>query len=86
MTGECPVSVDPFGKEVAYSCTCGWRGTESDVSTWFVDEDRNRVLRVCPGCETPRPEWGALGPIDAVARIAKSDLQTQLANAGVLND
>jgi hypothetical protein len=85
MTRESPISVSPVSNEVAFGCPCGWTGTESDVEDWHVDESRDRVVRVCPDCGAPRPDWGALRPIDAVARLAKGDLRQTLVDEGVVD-
>lgn len=65
-------------QEMLLRCDCGWEGAESDVTDWDVQRTRDRVVRKCPRCEEPVPEWGAFGPIDGVARIAKGQLQETL--------
>lgn len=61
-------------QETRFQCDCGWEGTESDITDWDVQQDRDRVVRQCPNCEDPIPEWGTFRPIDGVARIAKGEL------------
>lgn len=72
-------------KEMRLSCDCGWEGVESEVTDWDVQHSRDRVVRNCPNCEEPIPEWGTFRPIDGVARIAKGELQEALEAAGVGN-
>ena len=78
-------SVEVGAQEYRFACDCGWAGTETDVERWDVQEDRDRVVRRCPGCDEPVPEWGAFPSIDGVARIAKGDLRAELEAAGVFD-
>lgn len=66
---------------VRLRCECGWTGYDDDVDDWAVQVERDRVVRRCPDCGSPVPEWGALGPIDAAARIARGPLKTALVEA-----
>jgi len=66
--------------ETQYRCACGWEGPESELVDWDVQTDRDRVVRVCPGCESSVPEWGCLRPIDGVRRVAEGNLQRALTN------
>lgn len=68
-------------QEMRLHCDCGWEGTESDVTDWDVQYARDRVVRKCPNCAEPIPEWGTFRPIDGVARIAKGRLQELLTEA-----
>lgn len=69
---------------VQLQCRCGWRGLDADVTDWDVQSDRDRVVRKCPGCGMPVPEWGALETIDGASRIARGPLADALAEAGYL--
>ena len=69
---------------VELTCRCGWVGVDADVDTWAVEFERDRVVRRCPDCGESVPEWGALGPIDGAARIARGSLRRSLVDAGVL--
>lgn len=64
--------------ETKYHCVCGWTGLESELSDWDVQSERDRVVRVCPGCSTSVPEWGTLRPIDGVVQVAGDALQATL--------
>jgi hypothetical protein len=66
---------------VRLQCECGWTGYDDDVDGWAVQPARDRVVRRCPDCGTPVPEWGALRPIDGAARIARGPLRTALAES-----
>jgi len=83
MAGEPLVSAGQG--EFEYRCDCGWIGPESALEDWAVQRDRDRVVRVCPDCGRPVPEWGALRPIDGVAKIAEGDLHDALVEQNVLN-
>ena len=72
-------------QEYRFSCDCGWAGLETDIDRWDVQTDRDRVVRRCPGCDEPVPEWGTFPSIDGVARVAKGDLRAALDAAGVLD-
>jgi len=63
---------------LAYVCSCGWRGRPEAVDSWLVDRDRDRLVRRCPGCDEPVPEWGTFRGLDGVARIARSDVASAL--------
>ncbi len=67
-------------------CRCGWDGHDDEIEDWDVQEDRDRVVRCCPACGEPSPEWGVLRPIDAAARIARGPLRTSLDDAGYLTE
>lgn len=69
-------------QEMLFECDCGWEGTESAITDWDVQQDRDRVVRQCPNCDNPIPEWGTFRPIDGVARIAKGNLQESLQDSG----
>jgi len=66
-------------------CRCGWEGHDDDVERWDVQRDSDRVVRCCPACDDPVPEWGAIRPIDAAAGIARGPLETSLVEAGVVD-
>lgn len=55
-------------------CPCGWEGNDDDIKNWHVEHKRDRVVRVCPGCGEPVPEWGALQPIEGAEKIARGSL------------
>lgn len=78
-------SVEMGRKEMHLRCDCGWAGAESEVTDWDIQRSRDRVVRKCPNCGEPVPEWGAFRPIDGVARIAKGPLRENLEAAGVLD-
>jgi len=65
-------------------CRCGWAGHDDDVQRWDVQTESDRVVRVCPDCDEPVPEWGTIRPIDAVAQIARGPLESSLVEAGVV--
>jgi predicted RNA-binding Zn-ribbon protein involved in translation (DUF1610 family) len=67
-----------------FQCRCGWEGHDDDVERWDVQRANDRVVRVCPDCGEPVPEWGTIRPIDAAARVARGPLETSLVDAGVL--
>lgn len=73
-------SVSMGATETEYRCECGWTGLESVLEDWDVQPARDRVVRVCPGCGASVPEWGCLGPIDGVRRVADADLEDALAD------
>lgn len=66
-------------------CHCGWNGYDDDIETWDIQEERDRVVRCCPSCCDPVPEWGTLRPIDGVVQIARGSLRTALVDAGYLS-
>ncbi|MFB6140693.1 MAG: hypothetical protein ABEJ26_09695 [Halosimplex sp.] len=67
---------------VQLTCGCGWTGLDADVEDWAIQEDRDRVVRRCPDCGDPVPEWGALNSIEGAAAIARGPLRASLAEAG----
>ena len=69
---------------VRFRCRCGWEGHDDDVERWDVQRANDRVVRVCPDCDEPVPEWGTIRPIDAAAGVARGPLETSLVDAGVL--
>lgn len=71
---------------IGLGCACGWTGVDDEIEDWDVQPERDRVVRVCPSCQEPVPEWGCLEPIDGVARIARGSLADALADAGQLPD
>lgn len=83
MTEENHIDVSPDSNEVQFICDCGWTGPESSIDDWSIQKDRDRVVRVCPGCETPAPEWGTFSPIDAVVPLARDGLQQALDDANI---
>jgi len=68
------------------SCDCGWSGTDADINDWDIQKESDRAVRVCPGCENPVPEWGALRPLDGAAQIAKGSLEEALIEADLIED
>jgi hypothetical protein len=66
------------------TCDCGWGGHDDDIESWEVESERDRVVRVCPACSEPVPEWGALGPIEGAARTARGSLRAALTDSGHL--
>ncbi|MFB6295858.1 MAG: hypothetical protein ABEH66_03335 [Halobacteriales archaeon] len=67
-------------------CSCGWEGIDADVESWDVQVERDRVVRECPGCGRPVPEWGTLPSIDGAAKIARGPLNDALVEAGVIEE
>ena len=63
---------------VGLICSCGWDGTDADVVDWDVQESRDRVVRCCPDCGTPVPEWGTIPSIDGARKIARGPLRDAL--------
>ena len=70
---------------ISLQCRCGWEGHDDDVRQWDVQRASDRVVRVCPDCDEPVPEWGTVRPIDAAARIARGPLEASLVEASVLD-
>ena len=68
---------------IALRCDCGWSGVDADVEEWDVQRDRDRVVRVCPNCGEPVPEWSVITPIGAAAAVARGPLRESLVEAGV---
>lgn len=60
-----------FDTDMQLYCTCGWSGPVTDVDELAVDEELDHVARVCPGCGTAVPEWGAFPNAEGVERVAK---------------
>jgi len=71
---------------VQLQCGCGWTGLDAKVEDWAVQDERDRVVRRCPDCGDPVPEWGALRSIDGAAKMARGPLRDALAEAGHLDD
>jgi len=71
---------------IALRCDCGWEGVDSDVRDWDVQSGRDRVVRRCPNCGEPVPEWGALRPIEGAAAIARGPLREALVDAGAIEE
>lgn len=69
------------GSYVELQCRCGWTGLDTEIEDWAVQRDRDRVVRQCPDCEEPVPEWGALQPIEGAAKIACGPLETALSES-----
>lgn len=63
---------------VRLQCRCGWRGHDDEIEDWAVETDRDRVVRRCPDCGEPVPEWGTLAPIEGAARIARGPLRAAI--------
>ena len=74
--------LEPVREALALTCPCGWEGILRDITDYELQPERDRILRCCPACGTGVPEWGALGPIDGVARVAKGPLREAIADAG----
>lgn len=62
-------------------CRCGWDGYDDDIEDWAVDSERDRVVRRCPRCDDPVPEWGAIPSIDGAKRVARGPLREALGEA-----
>lgn len=69
--------------ELVLRCDCGWVGADTDVAEWVVESRRDRVVRECPSCGEPVPEWGALRSIHGVAQVAYGPLAEAIAEADV---
>lgn len=67
---------------IMLNCQCGWSGNDDEIEDWAVQPDRDRVVRQCPACGEPVPEWGALRSIDGVTQLARGPLRASLAEAG----
>ena len=63
---------------MVFQCDCGWRGYDRDIREWAIRPKRDRIIRQCPSCCKPIPEWGMLGPIDGVAQIAQQSLKAAI--------
>jgi len=71
---------------VKLTCQCGWTGHDDDIEDWAIETDRDRVVRKCPACSEPVPEWGALRTIDGVTQLARGSLRESLISAGVTTE
>ena len=71
---------------VHLTCRCGWDGYDDDIERWDIDAERDRVVRVCPSCEEPVPEWGTIRPIEGAVQIARGSLRESLAAAGYTSE
>lgn len=72
--------------KIQLKCTCGWRGPDDAIEDWAVEQDRDRVVRRCPDCGEPVPEWGTFPSIKGAATLAHGSLRAALVDAGVLDD
>lgn len=79
MTGP---TIEALAEGVVARCTCGWEGDVGTVENWAVERENDRVVRRCPGCDEPRPEWGTFRPLDGVRRVARGPLRDALRDAG----
>ena len=77
-------SIDYGSPAFELGCDCGWTGRETDVERWDVQRERDRVVRRCPECDTPVPEWGTYRPIDGLEPLARGPLREALVEAGVV--
>lgn len=68
--------------QVRLTCRCGWTGHDNEIKDWEIDRERDRVVRKCPDCGEPVPEWGALRSISGVAYLAHESLRESLVEAG----
>lgn len=71
---------------IALRCHCGWAGIDANIEAWDIQFEYDRVVRQCPNCGDPVPEWGTITSIDGAARIARGPLRKSLAEAGVVDD
>ncbi len=71
---------------IALRCRCGWEGIDADIEAWDVQLERDRVVRRCPGCGEPVPEWGTIASIDGATRIARGPLRDSLVEADVISE
>lgn len=67
---------------LTFRCDCGWTGPDAAVTDWAVERDRDRVVRRCPDCDRPVPEWGTIAPIAAAELIAAGPLREALDRTG----
>lgn len=77
-------TIEAVEEGVRARCGCGWTGELSTVEEWAIEPDRDRIVRRCPECREPRPEWGTFHGLDGVRRVARGPLRRQLDAAGVL--
>lgn len=70
---------------VGLQCACGWAGLDADIEDWAVERDRDRVVRRCPACDEPVPEWGTLPSIEGAMTIARGPLAETLAAADYID-
>lgn len=80
--GQQWVSRDAESGHVQFRCSCGWKGADADVEDWDVQDARDRLVRRCPGCNEPVPEWGAIPSIDGATQVARGPLAEALTAAG----
>ena len=66
-----------------FACDCGWTGRETDIDDWAVEIEHDRVVRCCPGCGDPIPEWGTYRPIDGISQLARGPMRQALREAGI---
>jgi hypothetical protein len=66
-----------------YAHACGWRGPPDAVDAWAVERGRDRLVRRCPGCDEPVPEWGTFRGLEGAALVARGDVAEALERAGV---
>ena len=79
LQGVCmPESRVEFDTDMRLQCSCGWVGPVTEVDEWEVEENYTYVARVCPGCETSVPEWGAFPSPEGVKQIAKGRIRDSL--------
>ncbi|WP_276256552.1 hypothetical protein [Halomontanus rarus] len=71
---------------VKLTCRCGWSGHDDEIEEWAIEPERDRVIRRCPDCDKPVPEWGALRSIDGVAQIARGQLRESFTEADVSSE
>ena len=69
---------------VELECRCGWTGYDDGIEDWAVEQERDRVVRCCPDCGEPVPEWGVIRPIEGAAQIAAGPLEAALRESGQL--
>lgn len=69
-----------------FRCDCGWEGVDADVEAWDVQRERDRVVRRCPSCDEPVPEWGTLRTIEGAGHVARGALRRALVDAGAIED
>lgn len=77
----CDMSQSPgvaFDTDMELRCSCGWTGTVTEIEELAVDERLDHVARVCPGCGTAVPEWGAFPDADGVERVARGNYRESL--------
>lgn len=75
-----------YEPNIHLQCSCGWEGVDGDVVKWDVQKERDRVVRQCPSCHRPVPEWGTLRPIGGVVQVARGPLRDALIEAREISD